>query len=170
MIVTFAPPAAATGENETSFGSTLNGYVVLVVPPAFVTAIGPSTAPLGTVTFNDVPPTPTLNGAATVPLNFTLVVPVKVFPARMMWAPATPSFGAGSPLIVGRTFNVVGLFAVPSRFVALTVAVRALSGTVNWKLVAETEPGLTASAPSLAVRAPLAVKFDPLTITVSPAR
>ena len=84
VIVTFAPPTAARGENETSFGSTLKGVVVFVVPPAFVTAIGPSTAAFGTVTFNDVPPTPTVNTAATVPLNFTLDVPVNVFPESTM--------------------------------------------------------------------------------------
>ena len=83
-IVTFVPLVAERGENETSFGSTLNGFAVLVVPPAFVTAIGPSTAAFGTVTLSVVAPTPTVNAATTVPLNLTLVVPVKVLPVRMM--------------------------------------------------------------------------------------
>ena len=84
LMVTLVPPFAASGENELTFGSTLNGLSVLVGPPAFVTAIGPSTAAAGTVTFNVVPPMPTVYEEITVPLNLTLVVPVKVLPVRTM--------------------------------------------------------------------------------------
>ena len=81
-----------------------------------------------------------------------------------------PSLGAGSPEIVGRTFNVTGPVAVPFAFVADTEAVSPLSGMVNWKLVAVTEPGTTTSAPSFAVGfTPVARKFPPLTVTTPPA-
>src|SRR4051794_8357867 len=65
LIVTFAPPFAATGASDKTLGSPLNGLAVFVVPPALITAIGPSTAAAGTVTFNDIPPGPTENAATT---------------------------------------------------------------------------------------------------------
>ncbi len=170
LIVTFAPPAAALGVNVVTFPSTENGFAVMVVPPAFLTEIGPSTAAAGTVTFNDVPPTPIENGAVTVPLNFTDDVPENVLPVKMTCVPAAASFGAGSPSIVGRTFNVAGLVEVPFAFVADTEAVRPLSGTTNWKLVSVTNPTVSTSEPSFAVGAnPVARKFEPFTVTVSPA-
>src|SRR2546426_7669904 len=73
-------------------------------------------------------------------------------------------------MIVGRTFKVAGLVAVPFAFVAVTDPVSPLSGTVNWKLVADTGPGVTEIAPSLAVgSAPVARKFEPFTVTFSQA-
>src|SRR5262249_56976316 len=105
VIVTFAPPAEAAGVNDAILPSTLNGLPVAVVPPAFVTEIGPSTAALGTVTLRVVPPAPIVNGAVTVPLNFTDVVPVKVFPFRVTGVPATASFGFGSPMILRLIFR-----------------------------------------------------------------
>src|SRR5262249_13857552 len=148
--------------------STLNGLPVAVVPPAFVTEIGPSTAALGTVTLRVVPPAPIVNGPATASLNFTDVVPVKVFPFRVTGVPATASFGFGSPMIVGLIFRVVGLVVVPFAFVALTEAVSAASARTNWNVVSVGEPTTTGFTPSFAVRTPLARKFDPFTVTVSP--
>src|SRR5205085_3687089 len=43
--VTADPPFPANTDNNVSRGPTLNELRVLVVPPALVTAIGPSTAP-----------------------------------------------------------------------------------------------------------------------------
>ena len=142
-----------------------------VVPPAFVMPIFPVVALLGTVRLSVVPPAPIVKVAGWLLFpNFTLVVPVNVLPLMTMWSPAFASFGAGSPVIVGRTFRVAGLLAVPFPFVALTLAVTALSGTVNWKLMSVTEPSATAIVPSLAVGSvPVPRKFEPLTVTTSPA-
>src|SRR5438552_3153286 len=170
LTVTIAPTEPLVGEKEVIRGSIVKSRAVCVSPPAFVTPILPVVALFGTVTFSVVPPPPMTKAAACVLLpNLTDVVPVKVLPVIVMWSAALPSFGAGSPVIVGRTFNGVGLVAVPSRFVADTDAVSPLSGTVNWKLVADTDAGVTTRAPSFAVKAPFAVKFDPVTVTTSPA-
>ena len=168
--VTTRPTAPLVGKKPLTRGSIVKSLAVWVRPPAFVTPILPLVALFGTVTLRLVPPAPIVKGAAWVLFpNLTPVVPVKVFPEMTMRSPAFASFGAGSPVIVGRTFKAAGLVAVPLPLVALTVAVRALSGTLNWKLVAVTEPGLRARAPNFAVNAPLAVKLEPFTVTVSPA-
>src|SRR5262249_31061461 len=134
-----------------------------------VTEIRPSTAAFGTVTLRVVPPTPIVNGAVTVPLNFTDVVPWNVFPLRVSGVPAAASFGFGSPMIVGRTFSVVGLVVVPFVFAADTAAVGAVSGIVSWMLVSVMSVGMTMFVPTLTVGfRPVARKFDPFTVTVSP--
>src|SRR2546423_5275447 len=156
------PPRRSTPFPYTPF----SGPAVVVAPPAFVTAIGPSTAAFGTVTFKEIPPTPTMNTPANAPHYLTDYVPVYVLPDSTMWSPAFASFGAGSPVIVGRTFNVVGLFPVPFALVALTVPVRPVDRTSDFQSVAYIESRTIPNTPNFAVGlAPVPRKFDPLTVT-----
>ena len=85
LTVKTRPTAPLRVERLSTFGSMVKSLAVCVRPPAFVTPILPIVALFGTVTLRDVPPTPTMNAAAWVLFpNFTLVVPVNVFPERTM--------------------------------------------------------------------------------------
>src|SRR5206468_2021388 len=85
--------------NDPTFGSTVNVFAVVVVPPAFVTAIGPVTAPAGTVTFNC--PATSTNPAGTPP-TFTDDVPVNDFPVTVTTVPVKPWVGANDSSTLAR--------------------------------------------------------------------
>ena len=85
LTFTMSPTAPLSGETFPIRGSIVKSPAVRVRPPAVVIPILPVVALFGTVTFRLVPPTPTVKGAGCVLFpNFTLVVPVKVLPARTM--------------------------------------------------------------------------------------
>jgi hypothetical protein len=94
------------------------------VPVVFVTKIAPEVAPEGTVADSWVALV-TENTAATVPLNFTEVAPVKFDPLTVTWVPTGPEVGL-NPVTVGAeggavTVTVVLADALPPLPVAVAV-------------------------------------------------
>ncbi|GAC1639289.1 MAG: hypothetical protein NVS9B14_20370 [Candidatus Acidiferrum sp.] len=126
---------------------TVNEPELVAVPPGVVTEIGPVVAPLGT----DVEiwlASVTVNVAA-VPLNFTLVAPVKFVPVRVTLVPTGP--------LVGETAVIVGTAAVtvklpievvePCGVTIVIFPVTALAGTVTVTLVTLTTENVVAGTP-----------------------
>ena len=107
VIVTNVPTAPLVGVKLWIFGSTVKVPDVVVVPPGFVTAIGPVRAPAGTPSFRVVAETTT--NAAPTPPTFAAVVPVNVLPVSVTTVPAVPSLGVNDSSIVGRTLSAVAL-------------------------------------------------------------
>jgi hypothetical protein len=71
--------------------STVKFFLLVVVPPAFVTAIGPEVAPVGTVA-KMLPELSTWNFALT-PLKVTWVAPMKWTPRIITFEPTLPRLG-----------------------------------------------------------------------------
>jgi hypothetical protein len=167
VTVTVAPTAAVPGLKLRTFGSTVNAPLEVVVPPAFVTAIGPLTPPVGIVTLSDVLEA-TLKVALTPPI-LTEDVPEKVAPASVTTVPVTPWSGLIGSVIVGRIASFVVLAAdVPPGVVTVTLADTAFDGTVSESCVAEIGEKGTATDPTFTAVTP--AKFAPVTVTTSPAR
>jgi hypothetical protein len=106
-IVTFSPTAPLVGANEVIVGAggvTLKAVALVAVPPGAVTEIVPVAAPLGTAAVTEVSE-PTVNDAL-VPLNLTLVVPVRFVPVIVTVVPTGPLAGLNE-LIVGAGGGVV---------------------------------------------------------------
>ena len=101
VIDTLVRTGPLVGANELIVGGTVTGKeVVLVpVPPGVVTEIGPVVAPAGTWAVMSVGELTTKLGSA-VPLNLTLVAPVRFVPWMSTLAPAGPLVGENE-LIVG---------------------------------------------------------------------
>src|SRR4051812_5226148 len=151
-----APVAAEPGKNFVMVGSTVNWFAVVVVPPAFVTEIGPVTAAVGTVTFSC--PVTSAKAAGTPP-TLTDVVRVNVFPVNVTTVPVKPCVVAKGSSIVGNTLNT-GPVAVPPGVTTVTAPDRAPAGT--WvkscvpsgdteSITALTVPNFTLVAPSSVV-------------------
>src|SRR5262249_14374290 len=106
---------------------------------------------------------------ADVPLNFTLVVPVKFVPVIVTFAPTSPLVGE-KLLIVGAGNVTVKLFAevaLPRGVTAATFPVTALVGTVAVTLVALTTENVVAATPPIETEvAP--VRFVPVTVMEVP--
>ena len=137
----------------------------LVVPPAgVVTSIFPVVAPRGTVVVILAAEFTTCPGAG-VPLNVTLVAPVKFAPLMVTLAPTPP--WAGVKLVIrGATVKLVALVTVPAGVVTLSVPLVALAGTVALICVPELD-WIAASNPlSLTEVAP--VRAVPVIVTVAP--
>jgi len=105
VIDTVAPAAPLVGVKDEIVGATGGGVVVTVndvplvpVPPPVVTAIGPPVAPLGTVAVIDVSE-PTENVVAAVPLNVTLLAPVKCAPVIDTVVPTGPLVGVNDEMV-----------------------------------------------------------------------
>jgi hypothetical protein len=105
VIDTFVPTGPFVGVNDEIVGAPGGGLVVTVkevelvpVPPPVVTAIGPFVAPLGTVALIDVSD-PTENVVADVPLNVTLVAPVKPVPVMDTAVPTGPLVGVNNEIV-----------------------------------------------------------------------
>jgi hypothetical protein len=106
-------------------------FVLLVpVPFALAMLIEPVIAPSGTVAVIDVAET-TVKLAASVPLNWTAVVPVKLVPVIYTVIPTVPR--AGKKLVIagmGMTVKLVLLIAVPPGVMTPIAPVVALAGTM----------------------------------------
>lgn len=105
VIDTVAPAAPLVGVKDEIVGATGGGLVVTTkdvplvpVPPPVVTAIGPLVAPLGTVAVIAVSE-PTENVAAAVPLNVTLLAPLKPVPAIETVVPTGPVAGVNDEIV-----------------------------------------------------------------------
>jgi hypothetical protein len=103
VTVTDVPAAPLAGENDEIVGAaatvdTVKLAVLVPVPPALVTEIGPVVAPVGTVAVTCV--SLLMVNVAAVPLNFTEVAPVKPVPVTVTDDPTAPLAGE-NPLTVG---------------------------------------------------------------------
>jgi len=104
------------------------------LPLGVVTLIGPLVAPLGTVVVILVSET-TVNVAA-VPLKFTLVAPVKLYPVMVTAAPTDPLVGEND-VILGFTVKFVELVALPTVLVKVIRPVVAPGGATTASCVVE---------------------------------
>ena len=96
--------------------------------------IGPVVAPVGTEVAIDVAET-TTKGAA-MPLNFTLVAPVKLVPVMVTPVPTPPVVGVKLVMVGAGTTKLVELVPVPSAVVTVRGPVVAPAGTLAVILVA----------------------------------
>jgi hypothetical protein len=123
--VIVAPTGALPGEKLVTRGSTNNASLA-AVPPEVVTVIGPVAALLGTVSLNCVRDG-TENPAQT-PFTFTELTPPKPVPSTVTTEPAAALPGE-KPVIVGGTFKLAALVAVPPAVVTETCPLAAAAGT-----------------------------------------
>src|SRR5438128_937560 len=86
-----APDAPLPGENEVSFGSTLNVHALYALPPGFVTPTCPVLAPAGTVAFTCDADTSV--GVAAIPPNVTAVAVSRCVPFTVTTVPTAPDKG-----------------------------------------------------------------------------
>ena len=102
-IVTDVPTGPLVGVNEVIVGTpgvAVKFVALVAVPPGVVTAIGPVVAPVGTTAVICVLLL-RVNVVAFVPLNWTLVTPLKFVPRIVTGVPTGPEFGVNE-VIVGR--------------------------------------------------------------------
>lgn len=103
VMVTDDPTAADDGDTPVMPGAgcdaTVNEDVLLAVPPAVVTPIGPEVAVDGTLAVSWVPEV-TVKAAA-VPLKDTAVVPAKPLPVTVTEVPGQPVAGVNEEMVGG---------------------------------------------------------------------
>jgi len=102
VIVTVVPTRPLPGENEEIVGAGVTAVTskldeLVAVPPAVVTSIGPSVAPLGTVAVIDVADSTVKD--ALVPLNVTDDAPVKFVPVIVTPVPTGPLVGVNDEMV-----------------------------------------------------------------------
>jgi hypothetical protein len=172
LIVTVVPGAPDAGDIELIVGplgaalGTVKSLVLCAVPPGVVTAILPEVAFVGTEVRICVLET-TLNTAA-VPLNVTLVAPLRFVPVTVTVVPDAPELGENAEIvgIAPVTVNELGLVALPDGVVTVMAPLVAPDGTDAWICVDETTLK-TAAAPLNATEvAP--PRFEPVIVTVAP--
>ena len=141
----------------------MNLVVLVAVPPAVVTLMGPVVAPPGTEVVIDVAGFPTVK-VAVVPLNLTDVAPVKLLPESFTLCPMAPLGGVKALMVgSGMTVKFTALFAVPPAVMTAIFPVVAPPGTE----VLLTTLNVDAAVPlNFTVVAP--VKFIPVSVTLCP--
>ena len=166
-IVTSAPAAALAGENEVSFGSTLNVATLNPVPPGFVTPICPVRAPAGTAAFTCV--ADTLVGAVATPPKHTAHAEAMFVPFTVTTVPTTPEDGVKLDTVGAGTVTVKSdaLLAVPPAVVTWIGPDVAPAGTVAVTCVAESTENDVALVPSK-VTADAPLRSVPVTVTLVP--
>ena len=97
-MVSVSPAWAGAGATLVSAGMGLNRFLLVEVPPPFVTAITPTGASAGTLAMSLVAVTAT--SCAVAPANDTVVVVPKLLPAIETSVPARPLVGV-NPVIAG---------------------------------------------------------------------
>ena len=146
---------------------TVNEEAEVAVPPGVVTEIVPLVAVFGTVA--EMWLLSVTVKLAVVPLNFTLVAPVKFVPVSVTLVPVGPLAGA-KLVIVGATADTVKLlaeFALPCGVVTAIFPVTAPMGTVAVIFVALTTENVVAAFPPTETEvAP--VKFVPVSVMEVP--
>lgn len=137
------------------------------VPPAVVTLIVPVVAPVGTVARICVAES-IVNRNAAVPLNMTLVAPVKSVPVIVTSVLTPPLVGLNKEIVgaggAAVTVKSVVLWPVPAELLTLIFPVVALEGTVARSCVSESTVKLDAAV-VLKRTAVTPVKFAPVTVT-----
>jgi hypothetical protein len=114
-IDTLVPTVPPVGENELIAGGggmTVNEVVLSPVPPGVVTEMVPLLAPLGTCAVMSVDEL-TTKLASVVPLNVTLVVPVKFAPWMSTLVPTVPVVGVNELIVGGGPVSVNGDALMP---------------------------------------------------------
>src|SRR5438128_5265649 len=109
-MVTLEPTTPLPGENEVSFGSTLNVPTLCPEPAAVRTVSFPVEASAGTTTVIFV--AVTVTGAALTPLKRTFVAPPKALPLIVTVAPTAADDGVND-VTRGSTDNIATLDAAP---------------------------------------------------------
>jgi hypothetical protein len=133
------------------------------VPLDVVTEILPVVAPLGTIAVICVSES-TLK-VESVPLNFTLLAPVKVLPVITTFAPGAPLVGL-KLVILGVTLKLATLVPVPAGFVTVILPVVAPVGTVA--LIDVDELMVNAAETPLKFTALAVSKLVPVILTTVP--
>ena len=133
---TLVPTGPLEGVNELIVGGgrvTVNEDELLAEPPGVVTEIGPVVAPPGTWAVMSVDELTTKLGSA-VPLNVTLVAPVKLLPWMSTLVPTGPLVGANELSLGAGVVTVNCAVALPSGVVMLIGPLVASAGTVRWRV------------------------------------
>jgi len=101
VMTTLVPTGPLVGEKPEIVGAgiTMNGAVLVAVPPGVVTEIGPVVAAAGTVAVTCVVELTVKDVLA--PLNWTAVVPPRFVPVTTTLAPTGPPEGAKPPMVGG---------------------------------------------------------------------
>src|SRR5262249_24859483 len=110
-IMTIVPTRPPMGEKLVIFGKTVKLSVLVTVPPAVVTLIGPVTADKGTVALIDVGER--MAKELTTPPNFTDITPEKLVPEIVTLVPTRPLVGVKLST-VGETPKLVRVEKVPA--------------------------------------------------------
>ena len=144
----------------------MNEPELVAVPPGVVTEIVPLVAAFGTVA--DMWLASVTEKVADVPLNFTLVAPVKSVPVIVTLAPTNPLVGEKLVIVGTATANVKLLAetAVPCGVTMEIFPVTAPLGTTAVTVVALTAINAAAAPPIVTEVAPL--KFVPVIVTELP--
>src|SRR5882762_5552727 len=167
LMVTLVPTGPLPGVKLVMVGGLTNVKlpVLLAVPPAVVTLIGPVVAPAGTVAVIAVAEFTVK--LALVPLNRTAVAPVKFVPLIVTVVPTGPLLGVKLAIVGGLiTVKLPALLAVPAEVVTLISPLEAPAGTVAVIAVAEFTVKLALVPLNSTDVAP--VKFVPLMVTLVP--
>jgi hypothetical protein len=131
LMVTLVPTGPLVGAKLVIVGgsTTVNALLLIAVPPAVVTLIGPVVTPAGTVARIAVAEV-TVKLALTE-LKVTEVAPVKFVPLMVTLVPTGPLVGAKLVIVGGSTTAKTPLLvAVPPGVVTLSSPVAAPAGTV----------------------------------------
>src|SRR5882672_5806469 len=167
LIVTLVPTGPLVGAKLVIVGgsTTVNALLLIAVPPAVVTLIGPVVTPAGTVARIAVAEV-TVKRALTE-LKVTEVAPVKFVPLMVKLVPTGPLVGAKLAIVGGSTtVNALLLIAVPPAVVTLIGPVVTPAGTVARIAVAEVTVKLALTELKVTEVAP--VKFVPLMVKLVP--
>jgi len=171
LIVTDVPAGPLVGEKLVIVGDAavrVNELADVAVPPAAVTEIVPVVAPFGTAAAMWL--ASVTENVADVPLNFTLVAPVKFVPVIVTLVATGPLAGEKLAIVGPAEFTVKLLaeVAVPADVTIVIFPVVAPAGTVSVAVVAlATEKVVAATPPTVTDVAP--IKFVPVTVTEVPA-
>src|SRR5438552_542155 len=154
--------SSTTGDTK---GPTVKLIALLAVPPAVVTLIGPLVAPDGAVAVIVVAEFTVK--LALVPLNSTVLAPVKLVPLIVTLVPTGPLVGVKLVMVGGlTTVKLLALLAVPPAVVTLIGPLVAPDGTVAVIAVAEFTVKLALVPLNRTALAPL--KLVPLIVTLVP--
>jgi len=141
--------------------------VLVTLPAALVTVIGPVVPPVGTLVVTVVPEASTVKVAAT-PLKSTEVVPRKLVPVRLTVSPTFPKLGLKLVTVGDRiTVKLVVAVALPAGLVRVTCPVVAPVGTTAVMLVAETT--VKVAGLPLKLTAVVVLRLVPVSVTTVPA-
>ncbi len=131
LMITLVPTGPLVGAKLVIVGgsTTVNALLLVAVPPAVVTLIGPVVTPAGTIARIEVAEV-TVKLALTE-LKVTEVAPLKFVPPMITLVPTGPLVGAKLVIVGGSaTANVPLLVAVPPGVVTLSGPVVTPAGTV----------------------------------------
>jgi hypothetical protein len=144
---------------------TVNGIVLVAVPPEVVIAIGPVVAPAGTVAVTCE--SEFTAKVADTPLKVSMIAPVKPCPMMVTTVPTAPLIGV-KLVMFGRTVNVAELAALPPAVVIAIFPLLAPAGEVTVTDVSEFTLMLFDATPPK-VTFVVCVKLTPVIVTEVPS-